>query len=40
MQQGRSEAALEQFEEAARLLPDSSRIQQNLEIARRRAGRR
>jgi hypothetical protein len=40
LQEGRAEAALEQFEEAARLLPESSRIRENLEIARRRAGRR
>ena len=40
LREGRVGAALEQFEEAARLLPDSSRIQQNLEIARRRAGGR
>jgi tetratricopeptide (TPR) repeat protein len=39
MQQGRAAAALEQFEEAARLLPDNGRIRQNLELARRRAGR-
>ena len=40
MREGRAEAALEQFEEAARLQPDSGRIRQNLEVARRRAGRR
>ena len=39
MQQGRASVALEQFEEAARLLPDNARIRQNLELARRRAGR-
>jgi hypothetical protein len=33
------EEALLHFEEAARLLPDSSRIQENLELTRRRAQR-
>ncbi len=36
---GDLEAALEHFEEAARLMPESDRIQENLELARRRAGR-
>ncbi len=39
LQQGRVEDAYEQFEEAARLLPDSSRIQKNLEMTRRRLER-
>jgi hypothetical protein len=38
LREGRPEEALEHFEEAARLLPESDRIRENLEIARRRAG--
>jgi hypothetical protein len=40
LREGRVEEALLHFEEAARLLPDSGRIQENLELTRRRAQRR